>query len=214
MAESTDFVIVVGVDFSDPGNRAFERAIELGGRLGGFIHLCYVADDRVAAVTTAARVQHLDTVLRAARDQSRDYLDRQMKEISGRAGFVAPRGLVFHVRAGAPGPELIRLAAELDADLIVVGTHGAKGIERLVMGSVSERVVRLARCPVLVVRPKTHEQVERTTIEPPCPDCVEVRQKTNNEQMWCERHGERHAAAHRFSYYGDAPASDSLRFGA
>jgi universal stress protein A len=59
------------------------------------------------------------------------------------------------VRMGDPAVEVLQLASQLGADLIVMATHGRKGLRRLVLGSVAEHVVREAPCPVLTVRPKT-----------------------------------------------------------
>jgi len=58
------------------------------------------------------------------------------------------------VMAGDPAVEVLQMAAKLGADLIVMATHGRQGLRRLFLGSVAERVVREARCPVLTVKPK------------------------------------------------------------
>jgi nucleotide-binding universal stress UspA family protein len=68
-----------------------------------------------------------------------------------------------HLREGDAAREMARLAAELDADLIVVGTHGRTGIERLLLGSVAEEVMRHGPCPVLVIKPKSHLEPKRVT---------------------------------------------------
>ncbi len=62
------------------------------------------------------------------------------------------RGIHLHVRVGRPGREIAALADLLSADLLVMPSHGRKGMERLRLGSVAERVIRFARCPVLVLR--------------------------------------------------------------
>jgi universal stress protein A len=59
--------------------------------------------------------------------------------------------------AGHPAETIVRVAQERDADLIVIGTHGRTGIQHVLLGSVAEKVVRLAPCPVLTVRPSRHE---------------------------------------------------------
>ena len=61
---------------------------------------------------------------------------------------------------GFPAEDIVRLATEVQADLIVVGTHGRRGLSHLLLGSVAERVVRTAPCPVLTVRRAEHEFVE------------------------------------------------------
>ena len=61
------------------------------------------------------------------------------------------------MRIGKPDTEIMRYAAERDIDLIVMGTHGRTGLAHALMGSVAERVVRRAPCPVLTVRQSEHE---------------------------------------------------------
>lgn len=65
-----------------------------------------------------------------------------------------------HVRIGHAAEEILDLAREVGADLIIVGSKGLTGVERLVLGSVAERVVREAGCTVEVARPKTYEHVD------------------------------------------------------
>jgi nucleotide-binding universal stress UspA family protein len=66
-----------------------------------------------------------------------------------------------HVRSGPPALEVVRAAEGLGADLIVMTTHGRKGLRHLVLGSVAERVVREAPCPVLTMRPKVAARAAR-----------------------------------------------------
>ncbi len=62
-----------------------------------------------------------------------------------------------HFVLGDPAAEVLRLATDLDADLLVVGTHDYVGLERFLLGSVAESLMRKAGCPVLIVRPKAHK---------------------------------------------------------
>lgn len=71
----------------------------------------------------------------------------------GRQGIGARVPYEIHVRTGDPSAEVLFAAKQLGAELIVMATHGRKGLRRLVMGSVAERVVREAPCPVLTIRP-------------------------------------------------------------
>ena len=61
------------------------------------------------------------------------------------------------------------------------------------LGSVAEKGVRYAGCPVLVVRPKDYHTATVPEIEPPCADCVKVQQETARAQLWCARHSTHHA---------------------
>ncbi len=99
-----------------------------------------------AGVYAAAAAQGVPT---AASEGNRELLDEQVKQIEEDGGSVAEA----HLREGSPVREIIGLSEELGAGLIVVvGNRGLGGIQRLVLGSVSEAVVRYASCPVLVVR--------------------------------------------------------------
>ena len=81
-------------------------------------------------------------------EEARRLLDAQLKQIEAAGGTVAQA----HLRVGRPDEEILAVAEELDAGLIVIGSRGLGGIRRALMGSVSDSVVRHAHCPVLVVR--------------------------------------------------------------
>jgi nucleotide-binding universal stress UspA family protein len=124
---------------------------------------------------------------------------RQRLENVGRAAVdVYTATIIGHLAVGDPTREILRVAAHLKADLIVVGTHGRKGLDRLVLGSVAEHIVRRASCPVLVVRDKNYElrNEPEAEIEPPCPDCVAVQKASNGAKMWCARHSQPHPHGH------------------
>jgi hypothetical protein len=127
------------------------------------------------------------------------------------------RRVVAHFRRGSPAYGVAQLASDLDADLVVVGSHGHRGIERLFLGSVAERVARLARCPVWIVRPKDHGKVDRVPeIEPPCPDCQLARRESQGQKIWCARHSERHyLTPHAYHYASDgvfSPETQAYEF--
>lgn len=102
-----------------------------------------------------------------------------------------------HVGVGSAAERILQLAADLSADLIVVGTHHKHGLARIV-GSVSERVLSHATCPVLLAQPKLERAAAKSdvVIEPPCSACVEVQRATRGKQLWCDRHAQRHLQGH------------------
>jgi nucleotide-binding universal stress UspA family protein len=65
--------------------------------------------------------------------------------------------VVTHARIGDASSTLLQMAVDYDADVLIVGTHARRGVDRLMLGSVAERLVREARCPVLIARPKQQE---------------------------------------------------------
>lgn len=105
-----------------------------------------------------------------------------------------------HRSIGRPADEIVWLAAHLDADNVVVGSHNRKGLVRFLLGSVAEKVVRVCGSRVTVVREKNHKAEWRVPeIEPVCPECAKIRAETAGQKLWCERHSEHHVRAHVYS---------------
>jgi nucleotide-binding universal stress UspA family protein len=194
------YLAVVGIDFSDLSNHALDQALEVASLNAGEVHVLYVQEENPldAALpipfSTAASAE-------VTLEQVRQRATERVAAVTAKRGQLAVSRVVAHFRLGSPALEIAQFAADLDADLVVVGSHGRRGVERLVLGSVAERVSRLARCPVWIVRPKNHVSGERVPeIEPPCPDCVARRSATKGAQFWCARHSEHHIRPHRYSY--------------
>jgi nucleotide-binding universal stress UspA family protein len=101
--------------------------------------------------------------------------------------------VIAHLAAGPAWRAIAQMAANIDADLVLVGTHGRTGIGRVLLGSVAELVTRKSPCPVLVVRAKTPHTVPE--IEPACVDCLSVQKKTHRAKLWCARHDVHHPRA-------------------
>jgi len=193
------YLIVVGIDYSPASDLALERAFELAAaRPRADVHVVNVVRlygmqavvDGPAEPTGLASVSTVDATALVQR-----YVEGQRKAFRGALDSVRVRA---HLRLEAPAQEIAQIAADLEADLVVVGTHGKRGIARILLGSVAEAVVRLAPCPVLVVRPKAlPEQMPR--IEPPCPQCLEARRASSGAEYWCEQHRERHGQRHTYN---------------
>lgn len=147
------------------------------------------------AQTLAGAELHFVHVLDPAAGIGRanELLDKTLYEARERFGASAKE----HVVSGVPAREIVSLAARLGADLVVVGSHRKTSTQRLILGSVSEEVVRHARCAVLVARPKDHA-AEGPAVEPPCPDCVAQRKASGDATAWCARHdrSSKHPHAH------------------
>ncbi len=195
------YVIVVGVDYSDLGALALEKAFELAAaQPRAEIHAVNVVRNFGEFVMIELpQASPYGLSLDEAADRVQKYVEEQQRRFEAKTGRTAAERCVTHLRAEVPADEITRLAVEVEADIIVVGTHGRRGVSRLVLGSVAESVVRRAECPVLVVRPKvTDAHVPR--IEPPCPRCLETRERTGGAEMWCEQHSEHHGARHTYHY--------------
>jgi len=204
MQAAPRFQIVAGIDYSNTGDLALERAFELATeKQNAEVHIVHVLQTygALAPVELGLAPTGADpAMISDAAEQLRRYADRKLQEYKARAAS-GPKKLferaVSHLRLDSPAQEIAQLATDLEADLVVVGTHGRRGASRLLLGSIAEGVVRLAPCTVLVVRPKTADSTV-PKIEPPCPQCVEARRATNGAELWCETHRERHGRRHTY----------------
>lgn len=204
------YIIVVGVDFSEASELAVHRAFELASeREQSELHLVNVVQTYGPQVAyempmDASALTVLTTA--EARTRFKAYADQAVARFTAQNAGQRLSRVFTHVRFDSVADEIAQLAADLEADLVVVGTHGRRGLSRMLLGSSAEATVRLAPCPVLVVRPKALPD-SPPRIEPPCPDCVAARTASGGSEMWCERHRERHGQRHTY-YQRDRTSSD------
>ena len=149
--------ILVATDFSPASDAAVSYGRELARRFGSTLTIVHVVDD------IAARSYGIDggAFLSDPDVQRRFEVDAQVEidaaiSAADRADLKAT-GLIL--RSSAPAAAIVTCAHERGINLIVMGTHGRSGFAHLLMGSVSERVVQTAPCPVLTVRHPEHEFV-------------------------------------------------------
>ena len=137
--------ILVATDGSEEATLAAKTASELAHRTYSELHLVSVA----VAYSSSDDV-HKPGLVESLLQRAQDVLDDQVKKIEHSGGEVART----HVRASQrhPADEIVLVAEETGAGLVVMGSRGLGGIRRALMGSVSDSVVRHAHCPVLVVR--------------------------------------------------------------
>jgi len=136
--------IVVATDFSTAATSAFAPARELAEATGGEIHLVHVWDESVPVPSEDGG--HL-----ASLEEATPTLETRMHALAAEHLAKVPVH-VDVIRGDAVGEAIVGFAEQVKADLIVIATEGATGLERFILGSVAERVVRRASCPVLTVR--------------------------------------------------------------
>lgn len=140
--------ILVPTDFSEGSEAALDYAVALAAKLDAKVHLLHVvalqmfATD-IGVAVTAAMVDELF-------DSNQKALDKLVAERAGKCAF-GPATL----KAGDARLEIEAAAKRVDADLLVMGTHGRRGFKRLALGSIAEATARIAPCPVLLVRAGT-----------------------------------------------------------
>lgn len=141
--------ILVPLDFSPHSQRALEYATALAARLGAALHLLSVVEPMAAASGLAGEMYFPSLA------ELTDKMVEEARRYMAESKAYVPPGLVVtsDVAIGTPATTITDVAQEQKCDLIVMGTHGRTGLAHLFMGSVAERVTRLAPCPVLTVRP-------------------------------------------------------------
>ena len=154
--------VVVGFDFSHSGSAALHRAVTLAARAPFHVLHVVCAIDPRSAIPSIPAYSGVDYMY-AARVQ--EALTVEIQSELDKADVRARVHFFVHARIGKPAQEILDLARSVGADLIIVGSNGITGIERMLLGSVSERVVREAGCTVEVARPKQYSEVELMTIE-------------------------------------------------
>jgi nucleotide-binding universal stress UspA family protein len=141
--------ILVPLDFSACSEQALDYACALGAKLGATIHIVNALGAQLPELNVALTETMIHDLISGHETALQKLAD--------------PRRPLVHVgkvlvKSGDARDAILETARELDADLIVMGTHGRRGITRFVVGSVTEDVVRRAPCPVLAVRPKSKGQ--------------------------------------------------------
>lgn len=147
--------ILVPTDFSKFSQTAVTYAAAFAEKFGAQIHLLHVVQNLAMLVPDMVNVAPpvmptVDQMTLAVRAALQKVVEENQLE-----GFEVQ----FEVREGTPFYEIIQYAKEKEIDLIVMGTHGHSGLVHVLLGSVTEKVVRKAPCPVLTVRHPEHEFV-------------------------------------------------------
>jgi nucleotide-binding universal stress UspA family protein len=140
--------ILVPTDGSRAAEQAIEHAVDIAKRYGARIHALYVVDASAYSSLEAGS----EVVMDALEEEGEEAV-KQVSEVAGEAGVDVDTTVI----AGAAYRSILDYAGEHDVDLIVMGTHGRQGLDRYLLGSVTERIVRTADVPVLTVRMSDEE---------------------------------------------------------
>jgi nucleotide-binding universal stress UspA family protein len=151
--------ILLATDGSENVAHATDVAVQLSKVTGSELHVVYVGEDAYSATLIYPETADpggvawedpalLEQLQRQFEQMSRRVLKTEAEKVREAGGTVTQA----HLRMGKAAAEIVDLAEELGAGLVVVGSRGLGGIKRALMGSVSDSVVRHAHCPVLVVR--------------------------------------------------------------
>ncbi|MGB0680506.1 MAG: universal stress protein [Polyangiales bacterium] len=153
MSEAEPFRILVGVDFSEVGDLAIKEALHIArGRPAVEVHAVHVITDVDLAETEGRNLME-------QRDEALATLpDKVWTHVQSIGAALTPPlpelPVSVHVWLGEAAPTVLKAAATFDVDLLVVGTHGRRGLQKWLLGSTAQALLAEARCPLLVVRPK------------------------------------------------------------
>jgi nucleotide-binding universal stress UspA family protein len=142
--------ILLATDGSEEAELAALRAVELADATDSELHVVHVGVVPIFLVSYPGTLGYERKLYEQIEEVSRELLRKVSWRVKAAGGTVAGA----HLRMGQVDLEIVALAEELGADLIVMGCRGLGGVRRALMGSVSDSVVRHAHCPVLVVRPE------------------------------------------------------------
>jgi nucleotide-binding universal stress UspA family protein len=140
---------LIPIDFSEYANQALEYAINLAGKLDACVTLLHVIQ--------ALPLGGVDMGVTLPYTYLQDLEAEIMQSMEACLARVTAAGLEGEIVVvhGVPFHEIVETAKSRKVDLIIIGTHGRTGLQHILLGSVAEKVVRLAPCPVLVARQPT-----------------------------------------------------------
>jgi nucleotide-binding universal stress UspA family protein len=139
--------IVVPTDFSECAEVAWALAKRVAGSVGSELVLAHILVEPIVYGDPSLATDTTWQLFEQGRKWVEDELEKWAS--AARAQGMTVRTIV---RTGSANEEIVNLATDEGAELIIMGTHGRTGLNRMLLGSVADRVIRLARCPVLTVR--------------------------------------------------------------
>ena len=140
--------LLVPTDFSEDSEQAARYAVELAKRFQAEIHCIHVVDIPADLLSTSdyymtgPSEQFVDQIREESKKNLEAFAKKNLEGVGVRTAFLE----------GSPFVEIIRYARNQEIDLVVIATHGRTGLKHVLFGSVAEKVVRKAPCPVLVVK--------------------------------------------------------------
>jgi len=153
--------VVTAVDMTETGDNALREAMSISRQVeSSELHVVYVIDTD-PNMHDAARIARLAEEIEEASVKVKEHVLRICAPEDEDESY--EQELVLHVRLGRPAAAIHQLCVDVDADLAVVGTHQRKGIDKLLLGSVAEKLIAMARLPVLVAHPKNYATLETSS---------------------------------------------------
>jgi nucleotide-binding universal stress UspA family protein len=147
--------VVTPIDFSDNSKLIADSAAFMAGKFGASLNLVFVVqnfEDYSGFFVPQMHMPNLeDELLTGAEARMASFVDDYRDDYVQ----LGVSDIVAKVLMGDVGEQIVEYATEIEADMIVMGTHGYKGLEKIMFGSVADKVVRAADCPVTTINPYT-----------------------------------------------------------
>lgn len=145
--------IIVPTDFSKLSFSAMEYARDLAERMNAVIHLVYVLEKTPPFLA----IRSLDVSEEDVMKHMEEEAYKQLFETASKFKVDSNVDIIEVLRKGNDYEEIVNYSKEINCDLIVIATHGRTGVLHTLLGSVAEKVIRYAKCPVLVITPEEEE---------------------------------------------------------
>jgi nucleotide-binding universal stress UspA family protein len=152
--------ILVPTDGSTAAENAVDQAVDVAAKYGSTVHALYVVD--VDATSYSLGTEQVDRIRQGNLDEMTEVKAQADAATGHVADVAAEHGVPVeeHVTAGEPARAIRKFVEENDIDLVMMGSHGRSGLKRVILGSVTEKVLRRTRLPVLVVDVRGETDVE------------------------------------------------------
>lgn len=141
--------IIVPTDFSELSKTSFSYAVDIAKRWNAKIHLMYVLEKTPPFLAMRSLDVNEKEVLDTMEKEAKEDLDNLIEDFGVHELEVVPI-----LKKGLDYEEIVKYSKDINADLIVIATHGHTGLLHTLLGSVAEKVIRYAKCPVLVTTPQ------------------------------------------------------------
>ncbi len=149
--------ILVPMDFSDDADQAFQIALSIASKYQARIFLLHVIHSLIQPCVADYCINKniADLVI----NESIVFSNEKLQEALEKNQAIGNIKVLYYVRTGRPYEEILQEASEREIDLIVIASHGKTGLKKYFIGSVAEKVMKEAKCPVLLIRSHKKEEV-------------------------------------------------------
>jgi len=147
--------VVTPIDFSDNSRLIADSSMFMASRYEAALHFVFVVqnfEDYSGFFVPQMHVPNLEEELMTGAEER---MEQFIEEMSGVASELGLKNITHKVLMGDVAEQIVDYATEIQADMIIMGTHGYKGLEKIMFGSVADKVVRSALCPVTTINPYT-----------------------------------------------------------